>query len=193
MNKIESSGWLDNQFAKGFIGYFLAACFLTCKPYDEESDDWKTDAEFKTVLDIVKTWKTWKIENLVLWYLQKAIIKNVPYVRRDLLFPKCLETEHRKSEIRQRFSILALELGLGASEDNKMQEVVKKPWVSHARQVYIDLELKKSKLSQEQKARSVHSEMKKRFLDGDKNMAKRGGRSVPSAESIRRSALENWA
>ncbi|HSW69286.1 MAG TPA: hypothetical protein VLI69_03880 [Gammaproteobacteria bacterium] len=64
-------------------------------------------------------------------------------------------------------------------------------WVPYAKRIYSELELDKSPLNMEKRAKKVQKEMKIRFDAGDKNMAKRGGKEVPSTSTILRHALQN--
>lgn len=211
-NMDEDPFWIDEVFARGGVDELEAACGLA----GESESKIKVSVMFayepcsRNILhdgvgrlySLIKTWP--RISRGLLpffWYLEQAVIRDAPYVAYNFLFSKCLESENRKKLIISKYPELAKKLNLiniDAGTDNQAPALNKAndapySWVPHARAIYSELKLSKSNLSMEQRAKRVRIEMSKRFLSGNSDMAKRGGKGVPSTASILRHALQNFS
>ena len=167
--------------------------------------------------EIITSWPNVTRYKPLLWYIEQAVIKKMPHVRYDLLLPKCKENEYRCKECIDEYPELAKKLGLTTNNfiesnevslpsekiDVKMNELLVLPknqqseslspdnlWKKSALTIYNELRKGRERLSSVTMSRLVEKEMKKRHEAGEKGMTKRGGREVPAASSIRRSALK---
>lgn len=200
--------WLDEAFAKDYVDELEAACCLTEGQnrvyfgYKESSNfvEYDINPILRSNYRVICTWKL-RGQSL-LAFIDKAILINLQNFRRKFLLEKCKELFFNMSPADQSrfisdYYYISRELSLSVTKEDanpieqELIDEVEYAWVPYAKNVYNELELHKSNLSMEQRATKVETEMKKRFVDGDKNMAKRGGKEVPSSSTILRHALQN--
>lgn len=160
------------------------------------------------IYEIIMTWPNVTRCKPLLWYIEQAVIRSTPYVSYDLLLTKCKENQFRIKECIDNYPMLAEKIGLLNAKhatEEKNSEEIKQPvvdaehknnkelsdlgWKKKAKEIYHELGLEKSHLSLEQKSEKIRKEMKSRHDAGQLEMTKRGGKKIPSADSIRRHVL----
>jgi len=205
MSKRNEAGdliWLEEAFAKGVIDELSASCCLAglpeadvkIKPVPLNRLHW-SDIEtpiVSKIFEMVTTWPNLTRLKPLLWYIEQAVTKTTPHVNFDLLLPKCVENEYRKKECIDNYPKLAMKLGLidtSAAFKKKKTQLADDDWIINARKIDEELHAEKKGLSKEKKAKAVETEMKNRHKKKQKGMTKRGGKEVPSWQSILRHAL----
>lgn len=134
--------WLDEAFAMGLVDEVLASCCLAgCNPEEVMIRDngGIRQLHFSDILhpkiskiyEIVSTWS----ENItgkmpLLWYIERAIISDMPYADYNLLSAKCRETENRRKKCLEEYPKLTSWLKLTCEDKtiNKTSELKQKIW-----------------------------------------------------------------
>lgn len=200
--------WLDDAFSKDFVDELEAACCLT----DGQSKLLLSESTYSYHMQIYPNLQrnfnnivTWNIRGCsLLSFIDKAIEKNLPNFRRKYLLKQCnnlylnLSPKDKEKFISAHYYIsreLKLNvLPLGNHADSPETSIPWKKnaernnkhlWRRNAAHIYFELELDKSDITEERKARNVAVEMKKRHDAGKPGMTSRSGK-IADAESIRR-------
>lgn len=199
--------WIDEAFSKDYVDELEASCCLTegqNKVYfgDKVSSyfvDYEIHPHVRRMYNVIITWNFSR--RCLFDFINRAIAKNLQNFRRELLLEKCAEIflnmpPDDKGKFISDYFYISQELELITnstigSESNLDQSQKTYPWVPYAIAIYKELLHKNQNLSVERMSMLIHEEMKKKLLDGNKEMAKRGGKLAPSADSIARHALQN--
>lgn len=200
--------WIDEAFSKDSVDQLEAACCLTDgqnrvyfgNKVTSSFVDYDMHPNLRRNYRVIQTWGLRGY--CLLEFIDKAISKRLQNFRRELLLEKGediflnMSPDDQGKFISNYFYIYReLELTIknntfGSKPNLELSEKTYQ-WVPHAIDIYKELRPKNEDLSIEDISKLIHAEMKKKFLAGDEKMAKRGGKDVPSADSIARHALQN--